>query len=99
MFRPCLTAVEAYLPFSLTRPGADFDCALRPCISESLHVMRAMDIPYTAAHNTRHFSFTCYNNTGEIDEVLEVMPDIAAKLRKLSPSWDSVNNGTGLIQS
>jgi|GEM_PF-3100119 len=68
------------------RPGADFDCALRPCTSESLeplHVMRAMDIPYTAAHSTRHFSFTCYNNTGEIDEVLKVMPDIAAKLRKL----------------
>ncbi len=61
------------------------------CTSGSLepsHVMRAMDIPYTAAHGTIRFSFSRYNTMSEVDEVLKVMPDIAATLRKLSPYWD-----------
>ncbi|WP_020159840.1 cysteine desulfurase NifS [Methylobacter marinus] len=61
------------------------------CTSGSLepsHVMRAMDIPYTAAHGTIRFSFSRYNTMEEVDEVLKVMPDIAANLRKLSPYWD-----------
>lgn len=28
----------------------------------------------------------------DVDEVLKVMPGIAANLRKLSPYWDSLNN-------
>jgi cysteine desulfurase len=65
------------------------------CTSGSLepsHVMRAMDIPYTAAHGTIRFSFSRYNTMHEVDEVLKVMPDIVASLRKLSPYWDSVAN-------
>ena len=61
------------------------------CTSGSLepsHVMRAMDIPYTAAHGTIRFSFSRYNTMSEVDEVLKVMPDIVASLRKLSPYWD-----------
>jgi cysteine desulfurase len=61
------------------------------CTSGSLepsHVMRAMDIPYTAAHGTIRFSFSRYNTMDEVDAVLKVMPDIAATLRKLSPYWD-----------
>jgi len=61
------------------------------CTSGSLepsHVMRAMDIPYTAAHGTIRFSFSRYNTMSEVEEVLKVMPDIVAKLRKLSPYWD-----------
>ncbi len=61
------------------------------CTSGSLepsHVMRAMDIPYTAAHGTIRFSFSRYNTMDEVDEVLKVMPGIAATLRKLSPYWD-----------
>jgi cysteine desulfurase len=61
------------------------------CTSGSLepsHVMRAMDIPYTAAHGTIRFSFSRYNTMSEVDEVLKVMPDIAVSLRKLSPYWD-----------
>jgi cysteine desulfurase len=60
------------------------------CTSGSLepsHVMRAMDIPYTAAHGTIRFSFSRYNSMAEVDEVLKVMPSIAATLRKLSPYW------------
>ncbi|MCD2451493.1 cysteine desulfurase NifS [Methylicorpusculum oleiharenae] len=61
------------------------------CTSGSLepsHVMRAMQIPYTAAHGTIRFSFSRYNTMSEVDEVLKVMPGIAATLRKLSPYWD-----------
>ena len=61
------------------------------CTSGSLepsHVMRAMNIPYTAAHGTIRFSFSRYNSMREVDEVLKVMPDIVASLRKLSPYWD-----------
>ena len=60
------------------------------CTSGSLepsHVMRAMDIPYTAAHGTIRFSFSRYNTMKEVDEVLKVMPGIVATLRKLSPYW------------
>ncbi|OQK15548.1 cysteine desulfurase NifS [Methyloprofundus sedimenti] len=65
------------------------------CTSGSLepsHVMRAMDIPYTAAHGTIRFSFSRYNSMSEVDEVIKVMPQIAATLRKLSPYWDSKTN-------
>ena len=61
------------------------------CTSGSLepsHVMRAMDIPYPAAHGTIRFSFSRYNTMAEVDAVLEVMPNIVATLRKLSPYWD-----------
>ncbi len=61
------------------------------CTSGSLepsHVMRAMDIPYTAAHGTIRFSFSRYNAMHEVDEVLKVMPGIVQTLRKLSPYWD-----------
>jgi len=61
------------------------------CTSGSLepsHVMRAMDIPYTAAHGTIRFSFSRYNTMYEVEEVLKVMPGIVKTLRKLSPYWE-----------
>ncbi len=60
------------------------------CTSGSLepsHVMRAMGIPYTAAHGTVRFSFSRYNSMGEVDRVIEAVPPIVAQLRKLSPYW------------
>ncbi|MGR9108409.1 MAG: aminotransferase class V-fold PLP-dependent enzyme, partial [Gammaproteobacteria bacterium] len=60
------------------------------CTSGSLepsHVMRAMDIPYTAAHGSIRFSLSRYNTMQEIERVIEVMPEIIAQLRKLSPYW------------
>ena len=60
------------------------------CTSGSLepsHVMRAMGIPYTAAHGTIRFSLSRYNTEEEIDRVIEVVPPIIAQLRKLSPYW------------
>ncbi len=66
------------------------------CTSGSLepsHVMRAMDIPYTAAHGTVRFSFSRYNTADEVARVVEAVPPIVAQLRKLSPYWDGNSNG------
>jgi cysteine desulfurase len=60
------------------------------CTSGSLepsHVMRAMGIPYTAAHGTTRFSLSRYTTEAEIDRVIQVVPEIIAQLRKLSPYW------------
>ncbi|MFK4754581.1 MULTISPECIES: cysteine desulfurase NifS [Oceanospirillaceae] len=60
------------------------------CTSGSLepsHVMKAMGIPYTAAHGTVRFSLSRYNTPEEIERVIEAVPPIVAKLRKLSPYW------------
>lgn len=60
------------------------------CTSGSLepsHVMRAMGIPYTAAHGTVRFSLSRYNTKEEMDRVIAVVPGIIAQLRKLSPYW------------
>lgn len=60
------------------------------CTSGSLepsHVMRAMGIPYTAAHGTIRFSLSRYNTEEEVDRVIAAVPTIIAQLRKLSPYW------------
>ncbi|MDR2689737.1 MAG: cysteine desulfurase NifS [Azoarcus sp.] len=60
------------------------------CTSGSLepsHVMRAMDIPYTAAHGTIRFSLSRDNTEAEIDRVIAAVPPVIAQLRKLSPYW------------
>ena len=60
------------------------------CTSGSLepsHVMRAMGIPYTAAHGTIRFSLSRTNTEAEVDRVIAAVPPIIAQLRKLSPYW------------
>jgi cysteine desulfurase len=60
------------------------------CTSGSLepsHVLRAMGVPFTAAHGSIRFSFSGYNSDADVDLVLEVMPGIVDKLRTISPFW------------
>ena len=60
------------------------------CTSGSLepsHVLRAMGIPFTAAHGSIRFSLSAYNTEEEIDYILEVMPPIIEQLRAISPFW------------
>ncbi|MCB1831089.1 MAG: cysteine desulfurase NifS [Gammaproteobacteria bacterium] len=60
------------------------------CTSGSLepsHVMRAMDVPFTAAHGSIRFSFSRYNTMQEVEQVVAALPPIIARLRKLSPYW------------
>ena len=61
------------------------------CTSGSLepsHVLRAMGVPFTAAHGSIRFSLSVYNTEDEVDFVLEKMPAIIAKLRAMSPFWE-----------
>jgi cysteine desulfurase len=60
------------------------------CTSGSLepsHVLRAMGVPFTAAHGSIRFSLSVYNTDEEIDMVITKMPAIIDSLRKLSPFW------------
>ncbi len=58
------------------------------CTSGSLepsHVLRAMGVPFTAAHGSIRFSLSRYNTEDEVDFVADKMPEIVKKLRDLSP--------------
>ena len=58
------------------------------CTSGSLepsHVLRAMGVPFTAAHGSIRFSLSRYNTEEEVDFTIEHMPAIVNQLRELSP--------------
>ncbi len=58
------------------------------CTSGSLepsHVLRAMGVPFTAAHGSIRFSLSRYNTEEEVDYTLEKLPSIVNRLRELSP--------------
>ena len=58
------------------------------CTSGSLepsHVLRAMGVPFTAAHGSIRFSLSRYNTEKEVDFVIEKIPAIVNRLRELSP--------------
>jgi cysteine desulfurase len=59
---------------------------------EPSHVLRAMNIPFSAIHGSVRFSLSRYTEAKEIDFVLDVFPDIVRRLRRLSPYWDEKNN-------
>jgi cysteine desulfurase len=61
------------------------------CTSGSLepsHVLLAIGIPPEIAHGSLRFSLGKYNEEKDVDKVLEVLPGIVEKLRKLSPFWE-----------
>lgn len=52
------------------------------CTSGSLeasHVMKAMNIPLSAAHGTLRFSLSKFNTDADIDHVLEQLPGIVSR--------------------
>jgi cysteine desulfurase len=58
------------------------------CTSGSLepsHVLRAMGVPFTAAHGSIRFSLSRYNTEEEVDYTIEKLPPIVNQLRELSP--------------
>ena len=60
------------------------------CTSGSLepsHVLRAMGVPFTAAHGSIRFSLSSYNTEEEIDVIIEKLPPIIERVRELSPFW------------
>jgi cysteine desulfurase len=61
------------------------------CTSGSLepsHVLRAMGVPFNFAHGSIRFSLGRFNTDEEVDSILEVMPNIIALLREISPFKD-----------
>jgi cysteine desulfurase len=65
------------------------------CTSGSLepsHVLRAMNVPFTAVHGSVRFSLSRYNTEEDVEKIIEVFPQIVANLRKLSPYWDNERN-------
>ena len=60
------------------------------CTSGSLepsHVLRAMGVPFTAAHGSIRFSLSVYNAKEEMDYIIEHLPPIIQRLRDISPFW------------
>ena len=60
------------------------------CTSGSLepsHVLRAMGVPFTAAHGSIRFSLSRYTTEEEIEVVIEKTPPIIERLREMSPFW------------
>ncbi|MBN1973382.1 MAG: cysteine desulfurase NifS [Sedimentisphaerales bacterium] len=58
------------------------------CTSGSLepsHVLRAMGVPFTAAHGSIRFSLSKYNTEDEIDYTVKTIPPVINRLRELSP--------------
>jgi cysteine desulfurase len=65
------------------------------CTSGSLepsHVLKAMDVPFTAMHGSVRFSLSRYNSEKDIDRIIEIFPEVVRSLRRLSPYWDNENN-------
>jgi cysteine desulfurase len=64
------------------------------CASGSLdpsHVLLALGLPHEIAHGSIRFSFSKYNGDEDVDKVLEVLPGVVEKLRKMSPMWNERN--------
>ena len=52
---------------------------------EPSHVLRAMGVPFTAAHGSIRFSLSRYNTEDQVDFIAEKLPPIINCLRELSP--------------
>jgi cysteine desulfurase len=52
---------------------------------ESSPVLRAMNVPYTAAQGSIRFSLGRYNTESEIEHTLDVLPRIIERLAEMSP--------------
>jgi cysteine desulfurase len=65
------------------------------CTSGSLepsHVLTAMKVPFTAIHGSIRFSLSRYNSEEDIDQIIEVFPEVVERLRRASPYWDVKQN-------
>jgi cysteine desulfurase len=70
------------------------------CTSGSLepsHVLRAMGVPFTAAHGSIRFSLSVYNTKEEMDYIIEHLPPIIQRLRDISPFWKDYLKSQGKI--
>lgn len=60
------------------------------CSSKSLepsHVLLALGLKPEDAHGSLRFSLGKYNSDRDIDKLLDVLPQVAERLRRMSPFW------------
>lgn len=63
------------------------------CTSGSLdpsHVLLAIGLPHEIAHGSLRISLSDENSMDEVDYILQVLPGIVDKLRKMSPLWEKI---------
>ena len=77
--------------------GAEGICASSgsACTSGSLepsHVLKALNVPFTAMHGSVRFSLSRYSTEADIQRIIDVFPPIVARLRRASPYWDNRTN-------
>lgn len=89
----------AYVEGEATLLSLDYEgiCASTgsACSSESLepsHVLTAMCVPAEEARCSLRFSLGKWTSQADIDKVLEVLPRIMEKLRKMSPLYNNLAN-------
>ncbi len=63
------------------------------CTSGSLdpsHVLLALGLPHEVAHGSLRLSLSDDNTMEDVDYILEVLPEIIARLRSMSPLWEKI---------
>lgn len=63
------------------------------CTSGSLdpsHVLLALGLPHEVAHGSLRLSLSDGNTMDDVDYILEVLPEIIARLRGMSPLWEKI---------
>ena len=66
------------------------------CTSGSLdpsHVLLAIGRVHDVAHGSLRLSLSEYNTDAEVDHILEVVPQVVAYLRGISPVWRDLQTG------
>ena len=66
------------------------------CTSGSLdpsHVLLAIGLPHEVAHGSLRLSIGEYNTMEQIDHIIQVVPQVVAYLRNMSPVWDELEKG------
>lgn len=64
------------------------------CTSGSLdpsHVLLALGLPHEVAHGSLRLSLSDDNTMEDVDYILEVLPEIIARLRSMSPLWEKIS--------
>lgn len=65
------------------------------CTSGSLdpsHVLLAIGLPHEIAHGSLRISINEHTTQEDVDYMLEVLPQVIARLRDMSPVWDRVKD-------
>ncbi len=55
--------------------------------TEQSHVLAAMGLDKESVRSSLRFSFSRFNTREEVDYLLEVLPEIVERLRRISPVW------------